>query len=391
MEKVDFKPFKKTGIVMFGGRLITKRHNGYMAGEVLPYLRKYILEELKRDVCDYITTVNVTDPERSLGYYVDIEKIDINDYEEIFIFNSLLTNLWGGVVNDLTLKTIKALNKFKGDIWYYLDDPDFGYVDMGKFLNDKLTIGKLKFGKDRIKSSELEQYTKDVNPRVNVVWVGLDYEKYHELNDHNKKQPHQQWTNILMAPYIFAKKNEIFKDYPFEREFDVMYYGKKKPDRIKVLNSYFKNDTELSKYWLGYDPGPAYNLKELNEKGIGRNLLIDELCRGYSTLILGSKSHNGNLISPRYLECMSSDLVCFIHHEYYDEKIVKNKELKNLLVVKDIKEYKDKLKEVKSSEKFFRDVIKQQREEIQNFKNGYVPDERGAAFKAVQRLPGRLF
>jgi len=366
MEKIEFKPFKKTGIVMFHGRLISRRHNGYMTNEILPFLRTYFLEEIGREVCDFITEIKTFD-NVDRTYYKDITEVDINDYDEIIIFNSVLYNLFGGIMIPCSVKTFKQLLKFKGDIWYYLDDPEYGYFNISQFLIDKYKRGKLKFLKGiKLTEKEMLKYEQKVHPRVNVIWAGLDYIKYTKSSKMYSHQPHNAWTNIMMAPYIFLKKNEIYKDYPFEREFDVMYYGKKKKDRIRILDSYFKNNTSLTKYWLGYNPGEEYNLKHLNASGISRDLLIDELCKGYSTLVLGSKAHNGNLISPRYLECMNSDIISFIHYAYDDGTIIKDKYLRDFLIVKNIKEYQSKLNKVKKSEKLFREIVAAQRNEITN-------------------------
>ena len=364
VKKVEFKNYSKSGIVMFGGRLVSNRHNGYFSDEILPHMRKYILEELGRTTCDIITPILDRDKKLHLpNYYKDIDTINMNNYDEIFIFNSILHNFIGGLIPDVTIKTIKALLRFDGDVWYYLDDPDFGYKDIANLIK---TRPKLKFGKESITEKELDEFTKKVSPRINVVWVGLDYEKYKTVKHKYSLQPHKKWAQILQAPYIFLKKQEIYKDYHFDREFDVMYYGKYKSDRVKLLNSYFKNENTLSKYWLGYDPGTNYNVNLLNEKGIKRNLLIDELCRSYSTLVIGSKAHNGNLVSPRYLECMSSDIISFIHYEYDDGSIIKDPYLRDMIIVKNIKEYKNKLNMIKKSEKLFREIVAAQRKEITN-------------------------
>lgn len=357
--QVQFEKKKKNAILLMDRSLVLKnKRNAYIPNEFIPFLRKYILEKLGREECDIILDIKDGDPEMFINYYKALKIVDFNYYDEIFIYNKLIGNFFGGIANDTEMASYKKLLEYKGDLWYFMDDPEYGFKNIIEIIKSRK---KVCFNRVSLSNAEMDFYETQIIPKIKIIWLGLDYYK---LNNTNK-----DWAQIPLPAYINSYKT-TYKDHPFKREFDVAYFGvKRNGGRFKVLDSYFHNEKTLSKYWIGYQPDKEYHLTKVFEGSLPIDKLLEELCRGYSTLVLGSKLHNGNLMSPRYFQCMSSDIICFIHHEYEGGAFIKDKELRDLIVIKSIDEYKFKLWMIQQSEKLFREVVASQRAEIKSLTN----------------------
>lgn len=84
-----------------------------------------------------------------------------------------------------------------------------------------------------------------------------------------------------------------------------------------------------------------------------------------SPFVTHDKNIIGNQVSPRCYDAMLADIVYFVDIMYDpDKKLVKNSELKDFMYVKNSKDMADKIAKLRKNEKFFRHIVKLQRNEI---------------------------
>lgn len=385
MKQELLKENKKTGIVCLGTRISLSSKNVRSVDFV--YTRDYLQNVLGRDV-DFISLR--TKKEDELDYYKDIYETDLNDYDELFIYN-YSQNPFGGVFGREAIETFKKLYDYNGDIYYLLYDPKMPSRNFAEYLKKRLKDkdGDIKvnsdIGKEHFTVEYLTNWSNKVFPKIKVAFAGVNYPLYYETyNNGLTKRSKDNIANIITSPdngwihipiFEYYAVNEDLdlklKDYPYkDKRFDLVYYGNNRmTDRTKVINKLY-NDDELSKLFIGYDP------KFSNTESMGyvkHDELFETMGRNcYATVVVGDKLHNNNTKTPRFYEAMLLDVVAFIYTDFdKDKTYVKNDELKEFIYVSTKDELKEKLNKIKNDEAYYKHIVQLERNEVINVCNKY--------------------
>lgn len=380
MNKVEFsKTNKKAAIVGYNTRLTLSSKHVRSTG--IAYMREYILNVLHRDVCDILSIPH--DEDRDRAYYKDIRdfesgKLDINYYDEVFIYNSQV-NVYGGVFPVPSIPTMLSLISFKGDIWYMLTDPSmpptnamllvqqkFKYCDVPDHV--KMIDKTLK----KVTQKDIDDFTKNVYEKTKVAFCGLDYKKYYDGYNPDKRVDSRK---IFDTDWAYFGQHEYYATREFldlklqtpnksEDAFDFVYCGNHRASRDNVLNEIVAHK-DLKCAIVGYgdyisgDNVTSFTYMPHEEmfKFINSN--------AYATIVMGDNLHNNNIITPRFYESMLLNVVAFIWHKYdVDKKFVKNEELKNFIYVDSIDEFHDKLLKIKNDKDLFNKLVALERKEV---------------------------
>ena len=390
------KTHKKTAIVSYGTRItLTSKH---VRSVDLFYMREYLMKVLGREQVDFVNHPLKDDLE--LSYYKDIETTDLNDYDEVYIYNCIW-NAFGGVFKFPSLVTMEKLYHFNGDIVYILLDPEFAPIDYSLFLkyknrHDKNYIwncdNKKIGGKYPIDKNLIDDWPNKVYSRMKVAYAGRDYEKYVELWDEcvaNKRvddivKTYQtinhdvEWFNFWLFEYyaIHEKIDQKLENYiKVPDSYDLVYFGNQRASyRNKILETFY-NTPDLKKLWIGYDP-------KLENTDTMDYVAHDELFKTMgqkclATLVVGDIRHNNNIATPRFYEAMLLDIVAFIYIDFdKDKQYIKNEFLRNFIYVSSPTEFQDKVRQIKNDTELYRKIVQLERDEVLN---NIVPNRLNAA------------
>lgn len=397
MNKIEPKNNKKAAIVCYGTRIALESKN--VRSVDLVYIREYLLNVLGREQVDYVSLK--TEKEEGLDYYKDIDKTNLNDYDEVYIYNCTL-NPFGGIFKWYSLQTFVELYKFNGDIYYILLDPKMPAVDFAKYISRHKNKNKTytfkadnESGEFKIDPEILDNWTEKVWNRINVAYGGIDYEKYVALWNKNRKggikelNSNVDWFNMWLFEY-YAVNEELdlkLKNYKkIENPYDLVYFGNNRQnERNKVIKRLY-DIPEFKKYCIGFDP-------ELENTDIDSYVRHDELFKligekCLATVVVGDNLHNGNERTPRFFEAMLLDVVAFINIDFDPNKsYIKDEFLKNFIYVSDKEELKDKINKIKADKSLYAKIIKLERKEIlEGFGKFMLPNDKKGDSNDIKTL-----
>ena len=381
MKKVEFsKTNKKAAIVGYNTRLTLSSKHVRSTG--IAYMREYILEVLGRDVCDIISIPHEEDADRK--YYKDIRdfesgKLDINYYDEVFIYNSQF-NVYGGVFPVPSISTVLTLIKFKGDIWYMLTDPSMPPTNLGLLIQQKFKycdvpdhVKMIDKTLKRVTMKDIEDFTKNVYEKTRIAFCGLDYQKYYDLYNPEKRVDARKimdidWAYFGQHEYYVVRDCIDIKMQTPDKEadaFDFVYCGNHRTSRDKVLNEIITHK-DLNCAIVGYGESIQDSDNVTTFKYMPHEEMFDFINKkAYATIVMGDNLHNNNIITPRFYESMLLNVVAFVWHTYdVDKKFVKNEELKNFIYVNSIDEFHDKVLQIKNDPELFKHLVELERKEV---------------------------
>lgn len=376
MERKELKREpKKSAIVSLGTRITLDSKN--VRSVDLKYMRQYLLHILGRSEVDYLS--KKSKKEEGMDYYKDIETTDLNDYDEVFIYNATL-NPFGGLFKYEALITFEKLYTYNGDIYYFQIDPKMPNADMAKFLQGRNKKKDYVFGcdlkaldfKHKIDPEILDNWTEKVWKRTNIAFDGVDYPYYCSLwNKANEKHPQRKmcedvtWTSMPIASY-YSVNEELetkLKDYDKKGDYDLVYFGNNRNnERNKIIKKLY-DIPEYKKLCIGFDPKientdvlPYIKHDELF-KTIGEQCL--------ATIVIGDPMHNGNIKSARFFESMLLDVIAFIYNDYDPKKeYVKDEFLKDFIYISTKEELEDRIKQIKNDPTLYKKIVDLERKEI---------------------------
>lgn len=328
-----------------------------------------------------------------------LEKHGVNDV----ILQCTPPNFYGGVTWVFTPYNINRVTEWslssKGTdnkLFYIQDDPLFPDPDIaGLTVRRLLDLKNLKIAYNKkypaeVVDKEVEYMAsirKDVDECLKSVIIGfcgIDYEKFWKSIKENKRPVVNGWDNFNC--YIWNGVNDNLEaklvDYDWnDKKYDSEYHGvTKSGKRTKVTESYYaalKNkfmhvvgrspffkDLKEGEHFDKFDVTPYYELLQLVAKN------------AKSAFITHEDNILGNQISPRYFDCMLSDMVAFVDLRYDPEKkFTDNEELKEFMYVSSPKEFAEKVDKIANDEEFYRHIVKLQRKSIfDNFRD-YIEDK----------------
>lgn len=368
----------KAAIVCHGGNRITLTAKNVRSVDFI-YLREYLLNVLGRSEVDFVS--RKTKKEDDLTYFKDIYTTDLNEYDEIYIYNAAY-NVFGGIVPSENIELMKQLYNYNGNLWYVIADPKMPYYDYAQYLKSKLKDGKMKTSNDLeftgFTAEWLDSWSEKVYPKINIAFTGQNYDLYYKtymdnLNSRNSKNhkylslnPKYDWFFLKLFEYysIHEELDLKLKDYDFsKKEYDLVYFGNNRQnDRNKIIKKLFDNP-KLKKFFIGFDPGLENCTIEDYVKHEDLFALIGEKC--FATLVVGDILHNGNIKTARFFESMLLDTVAFISTTYDPNKeFITNEFLKDFIYISNEKELFDKIQMIKNDEELYRKIVKLEREEI---------------------------
>lgn len=334
-----------------------------------------------------------------------LEKHEVNDV----ILQCTPPNFYGGVTWVFTPYNINRVTEWyvssKGTdnkLFYIQDDPLFPDPDIaGLTVRRLLDLKNLKIAYNKkypaeVVDKEVEYMAsirKDVDECLKSVIIGfcgIDYEKFWKSIKENKRPVVNGWDNFNC--YIWNGVNDNLEaklvDYDWnDKKYDSEYHGvTKSGKRTKVTESYYaalKNkfmhvvgrssffkDLKEGEHFDKFDVTPYYELLQLVAKN------------AKSAFITHEDNILGNQISPRYFDCMLSDMVAFVDLRYDPEKkLTDNEELKEFMYVSSPKEFAEKVDKIANDEEFYRHIVKLQRKSIfDNFRD-YIEDKNVELYK----------
>lgn len=375
------KENKKAAIVCMGTRISLNSKN--VRSVDLIYLRN-ILQDVYGRTVDYLTLK--TKKEADLDYFKNVADENINDYDEIYIYNASL-NPFGGIFKTESIITFQKLFDFTGDIWYFLCDPKMPCTDMAQYIKSRLVNNRVKTDNEagyiEITPEFCDEWSSKVYPKIKIASAGCNYNMYYETytnkltknstkkpaNTKNVLNPNYEWAFLPLFEYYAIQEdlNAKLKDYPFEdRKYDLIYFGNnRQTERNKIIEKFYNREDYNYNYVLGFDPdwstvnyscGPYVKHDEMFE-------LIPKSAK--ATLVLGDTLHNNNTRTPRFFEAMLLDIVAFIYIDYdKDKRFLTNEFLKDFCYVSTPEELVEKYNKIKNDEELFRKIVKLQREDI---------------------------
>ena len=173
------KSNKKSCIVSLGTRITLNGRNVRTVDII--YLRDYMINVLNRQCCDlisYRTKYEDDMPE----YFKDVREIDVNDYDELIIYNAT-PNAFGGIFKGEAIEIYKKMIDFNGEIWYFFCEQKAPPIDFSRVIKYKHE----KYGEVKntwnipVDMDFHDQWRDKIYKNMKVMFVGDDYEKYVDL------------------------------------------------------------------------------------------------------------------------------------------------------------------------------------------------------------------
>ena len=381
MQQINInKNNKKTAIISYGNRITL--FSEHVRSVVLVYIREFYINALKREQVDYLS--RITKKEADLDYYKNISNYtndNINEYDELIIYNSPF-NLFGGIFSKECLDTMIAISKFKGEIYYLLDDPKFPCVDVGTLILNRAKkiengIAYLPLDKDEFYEMPvqvLEDFSNRIWPNIITAFAGIDYQIYYDTwnkshrtqSVNNKLISDAKWVYIDLNTYMAVTELPHLKLKNYDKssvKYDLVYYGNNRhTERDKIIKSIYSNSNTRN---LMYGYKMDWQNCDYHDY-VPHDVLYEHCCKNaWATIILGDVTHNNTLLTVRFFESMMIDLVGFIYLPYdKDKKFIQNQELKDFIYFSNNKELEDKLNKIKNDLDYYRHIVNLEREEI---------------------------
>jgi len=372
-EYIKEKGIKKIGITRFYKGILTNMSDSKNPGPVdIHYLYKFISEVCKIEV----HIINMTSTRHSDMYKVfHYSDVKLNDYD-LLIFQPYYIGVFGGIWENYQIEYFdKFNNEYEGTSMILYNDPNIPWMNpydiIVKRNKTKIVIDK-KIQRFKKTVKDIETFN---SKKIIGLFVGKDYSKYVKLS---KKSKHDIWPdssiNIDLINYIIF--HEFDKDsvsqglFEIEssnsnKKYDVLYFGSnRKGTRNKNLNILFKDDEDLSKIWIGYDPEYKNTKFFKKQKRSSLNKFAEEsLC----SIVIGDDAHNDNIVTYRLFENSIIKCLSMIYIEYDSKKtLFKNHNLKKYTYFSNIEELKKNISVIKSNNELYLELLERQYSEVKS-------------------------
>lgn len=342
--------------------------------------RQYLLDVVGYKDVHLITELSVTDKDPE-PYFVDIDSINLCEYD-VYAYHSVCSYL-GGNVHSATLKTVKQLKNYKKYIYYVLGDPELPLVNFAAKMN---RIGVLS-----------DEYVLPFrNLKWHVLFCGANYKKYlAHVNKHSSYYKLDRWPNEIWIPEATATNIDLHnrvvlhdydpKNYPInnlKKPFDLVYWGVNRPDRSQYIKKYYtESNTQLNTKLVGFygrslTASKKKKLESLFKQPniniypqVQREDLIPALQDALCTVIIGDVAHNENILTPRFFESLTANLLTFIHLDYDPKGAAYDSDtLRDFLYVETYEELVEKITFVKNNLSFLLKLIRLQQKQLLIYK-----------------------
>lgn len=378
------KENKKVALCSISGRT---SFNSVNVKSVDLWYSKEMLENIYGRHVDVVSAL--ARKEGELEYYKDINKTDLNDYDEVWVYAEPF-NAFGGVIADSAITLIEKIANYNNTLYCIVADPKILCTNYAQYLKLRVDAKSLKNENglyDRMTDNVVEEYTKRWN-NVIVAFGGRNYEMlYTKYMDNIKTKkdysPHKclptkvdgtyDWVVFPIFDYyaLNEKYEDKIKEYSFNRKYDLVYFGNNRGgDRNKKLKKYFDLE-DLNVYLIGFDMNFKNCNHDCHKKYVKHDELFPMICENaYATVVVGDVLHDNNFATTRFFEAMLLDVVGFIDESYDPEhKFIRNEELAKFIYINNGEQLKSRINEIKNNETLFRSIITLEREEVSRIYN----------------------
>lgn len=386
------KEGKKAAIVSLGARISLDSNN--VRSVDLKYMRIYLEKVYGRSV-DFVSKLTSKDRGHR-SYFKNIVDVDLNDYDEVWIYNFPIHTI-GGEYDITAIYTFEKLCDFRGRVYYFMIDPKLPCKNYGENLKYKMSLhgGKINTtaGWYSVDSGKIEKYIEDIWPRIVIAFDGLDYDRYkevyHKIFDKRiakeNKTSHilkinfeADWCQLLLAEFysVNEKLDMKLKSYDFsDKKYDLVYFGNKRqdPKRNRVLKSLY-DDEDFEVLCIGFDPEfkkSKYSVLDYVE----HDRLFPLIGKSLVSIVICDELHSGNIKSVRYFESMLLDSVALIHSIFDPDRLyIKNKELADFVYIDTVEDVKDRVRRLREDRGLYDRIIELERKEIMDEYSKYIVD-----------------
>lgn len=283
------------------------------------------------------------------------EEFNINYYDKLLILNDSV-NMFGGLEIKTMTTIFKLLHKFNNQIYYILTDLSLPFIDYYKLIKSKpwnnYNEDDFKLQNEIIILSQswnidlVKKLHKNICVK-NIIYV--PFEQWKVFTESSITNCNRYIDLIYGGSFRTGRREEKFKDYFFDKEdINITIYG-----NMKL--SQFKDIPNITPKFLGKIP---------NNKVINMN------SNSLTTILLGDKNYNNNIITLRYIEALLSNTICFIDLDFdINQNIIDCK----YLYVKNGKELINKIKELKTNKELYNKLLIIQNNKLQQIINSNLP------------------
>jgi hypothetical protein len=346
----------KTGIMTLNNRIRLNGDNIRSLEAI--WLEKYLVKFLNKEV-EFLSRKIVF--EKGIENYYDLTSIEnINDYSEIILHNYNL-NFFGGTIDDYTVKTIKLLNKFEGEIFYLITDPKLYFQSIADSLLERLKVDKINFAGERISVEDLLKF-KEVEKKFKAIFTGRDYNYFIEKQKPTYKL--EYGYNIPLFEFMFINK-PINENVVVEKQFDLCYYGNNRGGyRTKILKTIFSHSL-LKTNVIGFKIDMPNNVCD---SYVDNNILNEYVKRSIGSIVIGDKEHENNWITARFFENINNNLLSFIFYSYDTNKVLyKSEFLKEHMYFSTAQKIITTLNLIEKDPNFYQQILTEQKQELNQF------------------------
>lgn len=323
-------------------------------------LKKYIELKNPNNLVHFVS--KKTRKEHDCEHYIDIESLrSLNFYDSIIIHN-YNANIFGGMINDLTVRYIKLLSEFKGKVFYYITDPKMPYFNVAEYLLKRFKT--LKWAKLSLELEDLELYaskTKEVESQLEALFTGYNYTP---IYNYDFKAVHTvDVFSLLYDKQKIAKSKSMFSNLTME--YDIVYYGDNRGTYRNNKLKYFLNSSSINSLLIGLEL-PIKGATFMDKKAQTElKSIISNSC--LSSLIIGDAEHENAFVTFRFYESLYFDVVCFIDIAYDSNKLLFNHQvLKDFNYIYSSDDLKDKINRLREDNDFRLNILALQKQELLN-------------------------
>lgn len=318
-----------------------------------------LLEKLVSDYGDDLYYISKkTKDELDNKNYIDIFSLQNLDSFDLVIIHNFNSNIFGGIVSNMTIKFIQLLADYKGKIGYYITDPKLKYFNIPNYLISRPNLYIEKIDGKPVSSNDLLIWKSkfiELEKRMIAFFTGYDYKPIYGLNEKCEVRMLPIFDLILSSQSISQSIDENYI-------YDIVYYGDNRGSyrNNKILK--YLNSENIKSLLIGFELPRLINCTFKNK--VPHQELKSAVSQCLSSLVIGDKEHENAFVTFRFYENIVNNVVSFIDIDYDNQKkLFKNQALKDFNYIYNSYDLADKLNLLRSDFNFRKTILKLQREE----------------------------
>jgi len=263
---------------------------------------------------------------KDLDFYHNYTDNDFSEYGAVIVQLST-PNFFGGVMGEHCETICNNLAKFKGKIYFLINDPRIPPINYARVISDRFNLCN-----DSVEAWD------SIIENATYLFAGKNIKQFLGYEPNNWKQ--LDWfTYIFKERFTNSNQFDVFAkaDESIEKEYDLVYFGDKRGSfRENQLRKYFPEDTNNLKIGYKSDKVPGDFMKKLKHED-----LMSQLDKVKVSFITGDEEHLNNVTTYRFYETLASNCLAAIQIEYDPEKtLIQDPVLKDLLYVENKEDVK---------------------------------------------------